>query len=152
MNNSFPYLEFIRIAQKCRKEMVLDTLEGNSPDLYDALYSSFESKIHEIKLELYELKWLESYWDEIEEVINYRELSVKEKKELIAMFSKWYESFVSTWNYTVFDTVIFEERRKILQAMITVNSDWEKNLKRMKVSFDKSIKMLNQKIKEFEEE
>lgn len=152
MNNSFPYLEFIRIAQKCRKEMVLDTLEGNSPDLYDALYSSFESKIHEIKLELYELKWLESYWDEIEEVINYRELSVKEKKELIAMFSKWYESFVSAWNHTVFDTVIFEERRKILQAMITVNSDWEKNLKRMKVSFDKSIKMLNQKIKEFEEE
>ena len=152
MNNSFPYLEFVRIAQKCRKEMVLDILEGNSPDLYDALYSSFESKIHEIKLELYELKWLESYWDEIEEVINYRELSVKEKKELIAMFSKWYESFVSAWNYTVFDTVIFEERRKILQAMITVNSDWEKNLKRMKVSFDKSIKMLNQKIKEFEEE
>ena len=68
------------------------------------------------------------------------------------MFSKWYESFVSAWNYTVFDTVIFEERRKILEAMITVNSDWEKNLKRMKVSFDKSIKMLNQKIKEFEEE
>lgn len=152
MNNSFPYLEFIRIAQECRKEMVLDTLEGNSSDLYDALYSSFESKIHEIKLELYELKWLESYWDEIEEVINYRDLSVKEKKELIAMFSKWYESFVSAWNYTVFDTVIFEERRKILQAMITVNSDWEKNLKRMKVSFDKSIKMLNQKIKEFKEE
>ncbi len=152
MNVSFPYLKFIKIAQKCRTNMILDTLEGNSPDLYDALYSSSESKICEIKMELYELKWLQSYWKEIEEVINHKELSVKEKKELVSMFSKWYESFVSEWNYTVFDTIIFEERRKILQAMITVNSDWEKNLKRMKVSFDKSIKLLNQKIKELEEE
>lgn len=151
MNSSFPYLELIRIAQECRKEMVFDTLKGDSPDLYDALYSSSESKIHEIKLELYELKWLELYWSEIEKVINCRELSVKEKKELIVMFSKWYESFVSAWNYTVFDTVAFEERQKILQAMITVNGDWEKNLKRMKVSFDKDIKILNQKIKKFEE-
>lgn len=152
MNKNFPYLEFLNIAKECRKNMILDTLEGNSPDLYDALYSNFDSKIYEIKMELYELKWIESYWKEIEGVIERREFSVKEKKELISMFSKWYENFVNAWNYTKFDTVVFEERRKILHALITVNNDWENNLKRMKVSFDKSIKLLNEKIKELEEE
>lgn len=132
--------------------MILDTLEGNSPDLYDALYSNSGSKIYEIKMELYELKWIESYWKEIEEVIDKKELSVKEKKESISMFSKWYENFVSAWDYTKFDTVVFEERCKILHALITVNNDWENNLKRIKVSFEKSIKLLNDRIKNFEEE
>lgn len=152
MKNSFPYLEFINIAKKCRNNMILDTLEGNSPDLYDALYSNSGSKIYEIKMELYELKWIESYWKEIEEVIDKKELSVKEKKESISMFSKWYENFVSAWDYTKFDTVVFEERCKILHALITVNNDWENNLKRIKVSFEKSIKLLNDRIKNFEEE
>lgn len=152
MNKSFPYLEFLNIAKECRKNMILDTLEGNSPDLYGALYSDFDSEIYEIKMELYELKWIESYWKEIEDVIERKEFSVKEKKELISMFSKWYENFVNAWNYTKFDTVVFEEKRKILRALITVNNDWENNLKRMKVSFDKSIKLLNKKIIELEEE
>lgn len=152
MNKSFPYLEFLNIAKECRKNMILDTLEGNSPDLYGALYSEFDSEIYEIKMELYELKWIESYWKEIEDVIERKEFSVKEKKELISMFSKWYENFVNAWNYTKFDTVVFEEKRKILRALITVNNDWENNLKRMKVSFDKSIKLLNKKIIELEEE
>lgn len=152
MKNSFPYLEFLNIAKECRKNMILDTLEYNSPDLYDALYSSSSSKVYEIKMELYELKWIESYWKEIEKAIEKKEFSVKEKKELISMFSKWYENFVDAWNYTKFDTVVFEERRKILQALINVNNDWENNLKRIKVSFDKNIKLLNEKIKEFEEE
>ena len=131
--------------------MILDTLEGNSPDLYDALYSNSWSKIYEMKMELYELKWIESYWKEIERVIERKEYTVREKKELVSMFSKWYENFVDAWNYTKFDTVVFEERRKILHTLITVNDEWENNIKRMKVSFDKSRKLLNDKIKELEE-
>lgn len=151
MNKNFPYLEFLSVARKCRKNMILDTLEGNSPDLYDALYSNSWSKIYEMKMELYELKWIESYWKEIERVIERKEYTVREKKELVSMFSKWYENFVDAWNYTKFDTVVFEERRKILHTLITVNDEWENNIKRMKVSFDKSRKLLNDKIKELEE-
>ena len=102
-------------------------------------------------MELYELKWIESYWKEIERVIERKEYTVREKKELVSMFSKWYENFVDAWNYTKFDTVVFEERRKILHTLITVNDEWENNIKRMKVSFDKSRKLLNDKIKELEE-
>ena len=152
MNDKFPYLEFLDIIKKQRQLMIFDTLEGNSPDLFNALYSNSDSKIIEIKLELYEIQWIQSYWNEIEKIVEKRNITIREKKKLISMFSKWFESFVSGWNYTAFDIVAFEERMKILRALITVNNDWEKNLKRMKVSFNKSIKMLGDKIRELEEE
>ena len=71
---------------------------------------------------------------------------------MISMFAKWYRDFVSNWNYTEFDAVIFEERMNILKALISVNSEWEINLKRMKVSFEQSKKILNEKIKAIETE
>lgn len=152
MVSNFPYIEFLGIIRERRQVMIRDTLEGNSPDLFDALYSNSGSSISEIKLELYEVKWIQSYWNEIERVVDKSDFSIREKKELISMFSKWYENFVSGWNYSAFDTEVFEERMKILRALITVNNDWENNLKRMKVSFNKSIKLLEAKIKELEEE
>lgn len=151
MNWEFPYLKFLDICKDCRNVIVSDTLESNSPDLYDALYSDIDSEIHQIKLELYELKWIETHWEKIEAAIDKRDCSVSEKKELISMFAKWFQSFISNWNYTAFDTVIFEERIKILRALITVNSEWEQNIKRMKVSFEQSKKILNEKIKKLEE-
>ena len=59
MRNSYPYLEFMRIARECRNILIADTLHTNSPDLYDALYSDCRSQIFQIKIELYEIKWLE---------------------------------------------------------------------------------------------
>lgn len=38
----------------------------------------------------------------------------------------------------------------ILKSLISVNNEWEQNLKRMKVSFEKSEKILNEKIKALE--
>lgn len=151
MNSNFPYLKFLDISKECRNAMISDTLNDNSPDLYDALYSDINSEIYEIKLELYELKWLEMHWKKIEYFVDKRDCSITEKKELVSMFAKWYKDFVSNWNYTEFDTIIFEERMNILRALITVNTEWEQNIKRMKVSFEQSKKILNEKIKELEE-
>lgn len=152
MISDYPYLEFIRIAKECRTILIEDTLSSNSPDLYDALYSNFKSQIHEIKLELYEIKWIELHWKKINETIENRYCSPMKRKELISMFAKWYRDFVSNWNYTEFDAVIFEERMNILKALISVNSEWEINLKRMRVSFEQSKKLLNEKIKAIEME
>ena len=151
MDSNFPYLEFLEIAKEKREEIILDTYEENSPDLYDALYSNPHHEISKIKLEYYELKWIESYWKSIESSIARKEFSDKEKKELISKFSKWYDDFICSWNYTSFDAVVFEERRKILKALITVNNDWEKNIKHMDVLFEKDFKMLNKKIQELQE-
>lgn len=150
MNSDYPYLEFIRIAKECRDILIEDTLSSNSPDLYDALYSNSQSQIHQTKLELYEIKWIELHWRKINETIENSDCSPSERKELISMFAKWYRDFVSNWNYTEFDTVIFEERMNILKALISVNNEWESNLKRMKVSFEQSKKILNEKIKSLE--
>lgn len=147
MNSDYPYLEFIRIAKECRENLIQDTLEDSSSDLYDLLYSSMNSEIYKTKLELYEIKWMELHWKKINEAISNKECSITEKKELISMFSKWYRDFISHWNYTEFDTVIFEERMNILKALISVNNEWEDNLKRMRVSFEKDRKLLNEKIK-----
>lgn len=149
MNRDFPYLKMLDISRECRDTMVEDILKDNSPDLYDALYSNVDSKIHEIKLELYEVKWIEMHWEKIRYAIDKRECSIAEKKELVSMFANWYKDFISNWNYTEFDKIIFEERMSILQALISVNSDWEQNIKRMQVSFKQSKKILNKKIKEF---
>ena len=152
MISDYPYLEFIRIVKECRSILINDTLNANSPDLYDALYSNSQSQIYQIKLELYEIKWIEQHWKKINETIESRDCSSVERKELISVFAKWYRDFVSNWNYTEFDAVIFEERMNILKALISVNSEWEINLKRMKVSFEQSKKLLNKKIKAFETE
>ena len=152
MISDYPYLEFIRIAKECRTILIEETLSSNSPDLYDALYSNYQSQIHQIKLELYETKWIELHWKKINEAIENRNCSPAERKEMISMFAKWYRNFVNNWNYTEFDAIIFEERMNILKALISVNSEWEINLKRMKVSFEQSKKLLNEKIKAIETE
>jgi hypothetical protein len=148
----FPYFEFLSIIKEQRQLMINDILEGNSPDLYDALYSDIDSKISEIKLELYEIKWLQSYWNKVEDFIDGKEFSIQEKNDIVSKFSKWYEKFLKEWNYSLFDVAAFEERKKILKAMISANDSWDNNLKRMKVSFAKSIKLLEEKIREYEVE
>lgn len=152
MISDYPYLEFIRITKECRTVLIEDTLSSNSPDLYDALYSNLRSQIHQIKLELYEIKWIELHWKKIDETIENRVCSATERKELISIFAKWYRDFVNNWNYTEFDAVIFEERMNILKDLVSVNNKWERNFKRMKVSFEQNKKILNEKIKALEME
>ena len=145
MNSDYACMEFIKIAKECRDNLVKDTL-CESPDLYDALFSDFQDEIYKIKIELYEIKWLELHWKKISSTLERNETSLQERKEDISAFAKWYKDFVSEWNYTEFDTVIFEERINILKALITVNNKWETNLKNMTVSFKRSKKILTEKI------
>lgn len=152
MISDYPYLEFIRIAKECRSILIEDTLSSNSPDLYYALYSNHQSQIHQIKLELYEIEWIELHWKKINATIENKDCSAVERKEMISMFAKWYRDFVSNWNYTEFDAIIFEERMNILKTLISVNSKWEINLKRMEVSFTQSKRLLSEKIKAIETE
>ena len=54
MTNDFPYMKFLEISKECRNNLINDTLDKNSPDLYDALYSNADSEIFNVKMELYE--------------------------------------------------------------------------------------------------
>lgn len=159
MNNDYPYLECIRIARECRNVLVKDTLEANSPDLYDALYSNSESQIHRIKLELYEVKWIALHWEKISEIIENRSCSMSEKKKLMSVFAKWHRGFVSNWNYDEFSSDgfesalkdIYEKKINVLAALISIDSKWEQSLKEIKILFKREEKILNKKMQAFKE-
>lgn len=150
MDNDFSYLSFMEILKKCREVIADDTLKKDSTDLYDALYSDVNSEAFKLKIELYELEWIELHWEMALNNIENQDLTHTERKELVSVYAKWYSQFVSEWNHSEFDMLIFQEKEKILRTLILVNSEWEQNLKRMKVSFEQSKKRLNARIKKLE--
>jgi hypothetical protein len=151
MEKDFPYLKFIEIARECRLKLINDTLYGDSIDLYDALYSDVNTEIYDVKIELYELEWVENHWEKIIDIVENKDITLSEKKELISMFAKWYEQFVSNWNYSEFDVLIFEDKMNILKSLISIDNEWERSIKKMKVSLEQSKKSLKARIKALEE-
>ena len=152
MDSDYTDIELLKIARECRKSLVNDTLMSNSPELFDALCCDAKSEIYEVKMELYEIGWLELHWKKICESIDNVSCSFAEKKEMVAEFANGYKALVSQWNYTEFDSCIFDERVDILKALVSADSVWEQELKRMKVSFEQDRKILNKKIKKLEAE
>lgn len=142
------YLTLRDILKDCRLRIIEDTLEGKSDDLYDALYDNADSEIFNIKLELYELGWIELHWKRITDSIEKKDFTNMEKRNLISAYAKWYEQFVSHWNYSELDVLIIEDRMNILRTIISANDEWDQSLKKMEVSFSQSRKELNTRIKE----
>lgn len=155
--------EFIGIAAECRKIMVENTMNSDSEELYDALLSDPKSEIFRIRLELYEVEWIETFWEKGCEVIENLSCPLPEKKEIVSLFAKWYSDFVDKWGYKGTDMALFgkwdikecdnaflKEQASILRSLISVNNEWEKNLKRMKVSFRQQKKILYARVKELE--
>ena len=141
MNSDYPYITFLNIAKECRKQLIKDVIKNESVDLFDALYSDSTSEIFETKMQLYELKWIELHWSMLEDLINNRDMSDKEKNELICFLAKYYGKFIKKWNYSR-----FENKIQILKNIVSINNEWEQNIKQMEVAFKKSKKQLNAKI------
>lgn len=151
MKSVFPYIAFMKILEKGREKMVYDTMQSCSPTLYDALYSMEDSESFELKMELYELEWIEYHWKLVIEKLNKKKLLDTEKRELLSIFAAWLKDLFSLDdNSTAFDVLIIEEKMNILKSMISLNSEWERNIKKMKVSFEKSKRQLDMRIKEIE--
>lgn len=147
MNTDFPYLCFLSILQKGRQRLVDDVLKGN-PDLYSALYKDSHSRAYNDYIDFYELKWINAHWQEILDVLEQKSISIADKKKILSLFSSWYSSFIKQWNFSAFDANFLDERVAILKNLIVQNTNWETNLKRMRVSIAKSEKILNDKMKE----
>lgn len=150
MKSKFPYIAFMEILEKGREKMVYDTVQSCSPTLYDALYSMKDSQIFELKMELYELEWIEYHWKLVSEELNKKKLLNADKRELLSIFATWLKDLFRWNNSTALDVLIIEEKMNILKSMISMNSEWEQNIKKFKVSFEKSKRQLDIKIKEME--
>ena len=150
MNNDYLYLETLKIAHECREKLISDTLNEDAQDLYDALYESGDREISEVKFELYEIGWLELHWEKFLEILDKNEYSSTEKRKLLLKIENWYQNYIENWDYTTFEALAFEEKRNVLKELIATDARWNENLKKMKVSFARSKKLLQYKIKQLE--
>lgn len=150
MKDKFPYITFMDILKNGREKMINDTKYNCSPTLYDALYSSVNSEIFKSKMELYELEWLEFHWREIVNIIEQKNFNEIQKRDLLSIFASWLSDFIDNQDKLIINILIIEEKINILKSIISLNSEWEQNLKKMKVSFEKSRRQLNMKIKQTE--
>lgn len=150
MNKDFPYICFKEILKRGRQELINNVLNEN-PDLYTALYKDLDSSIYTICMELYEVKWLNAHWKAVLTVLEQKNLSSYDRQILISLFAKWYSDFIKQWDYTSFDRNLFDEKMSILRSLMIQNTNWENNLKKVQVSFEKSERILDEKIKELKE-
>lgn len=148
--NRFPYIAFMEILKKGREKMLEETMGSSSPTLYDALYSRKDSEAFELKMELYELEWVEFHWKLVSEKLNKNVFSLSERKELLSIFADWLKDLFNTEKVVTLDVLIIEEKINIIKSMISLNNEWDQNIKRMKVSFEKSKRQLDAKIKGLE--
>ena len=126
----------MEILEKGREKMVNDTMQCCSPALYDALYSMKDSEIFELKMELYELEWIEYHWILVIEKLNKKKLLDTEKRELLSIFAAWLKDLFSLDNSTGFNVlfdvqIMMEEKINILKSIISVNSEWKQNIQKM---------------------
>lgn len=146
-----PYVTQLEILKKGREKMVQDSLGDEAPSLIDALYTTNGTEIHKLKMELYELEWIEFHWNLVIKEINEKIPLEQEKKRLLATFSNWIAELFNEDENTDFDVLIIEDKISILREIVSMNNNWEQSLKRMKVSFEKSKRQLEMKIKNMEE-
>lgn len=152
MNRSVVYAKFLNFAKEYREELIDDTLLEKSYDLYDALYSNADSKISEIKLELYEVMCLEKQWNKI---CSYAEnegfCSVENRKNMAECLEPYIE-FQGEFGNKEFSIDFFTKKREMLQEIVALNSKWDADLKQQSVLFKKAKKVLYDKIKKIERE
>ncbi len=145
MYKDFPYICFLKIMKECRQQLVADIKNINA-DLYTALYKNPDEEIYNIQTQVYELKWLSLHWEKILAVLEQKDITKDEKKRLVYIFSEWYKDFIQKWQYSFADGMFFQEKIQMLHELSVRNSNWEENLKKVKVSFEKNKKIYNEKL------
>lgn len=151
MKPVLPYIEILDLLKKQRQKLVDDTIELCSPEIYGGLLSDPSSEIANVYFELYEIECLKLTWQHIIHILDNKQISNNYKKDIISSLSRMYQEFIDSFININTDMCALEERRQILKQIISINDDWEKSIRQMEVSFNRSIKILRdtmQKMKE----
>lgn len=141
--------KFISVMSTCRHQLISDVLNGN-PELYDFLYEDRDKKIGELYKRRYELQWLESHLLECEKILSATDFSQATKREFFRIFLQWYQKFLSAWGYSSTDAFFFSAEIESLENLIGTNKNWEDDFKKLRMSFRRETKILNEQIKEAE--
>lgn len=154
-----PEIILLNITQKCRAKLFEDILNDNSI-LYAVLYSNKNSEIYHVYEQRYDLYWLKSHWDSINEYITEHKLTAYQKGQLLSQFAKWYCSYIKmsglslvaeTDNALLMQDII-ELKIGTLESIIEYDKRCNDTIQRIETSFMKSIKLMNDRVNKLKSE
>lgn len=154
-----PETILLNITQKCRSKLFEDVLNNNSV-LYSVLYSKKNSEIYQVYEQRYDLYWLKSHWDSINEYITEHTLTAYQKGQLLSQFAKWYCGYVEMSGLPLIadnDNVrlmqdIIELKIGALESIIEYDKRCNDSIQRIETSFMKSIKLMNDRVDKLKNE
>ena len=146
MKSGEMYPEYIRLVKSLREEMINQTLDETSTDLYHALYDGVEKTVYKAEIGLFELKWLQKHWDMFVEAIQSADATSSEKEKMFSAAAAAYLEFISKWNYSRLDSIAMAKRMDIFENLIKMDGKWKENLKKLDTLFLRDTNLLEMKI------
>ena len=143
----FALVNFIEITRECRRQLVEDVLSGN-PELFRFLYEDKNDNVRQLYKKRYELKWLEAHWSKCKKLFDDTEIPVATRREILKIFLRWYQRFVTAWGYESTRAFFFNAEIESLGVLIDTNQRWTAQLDQVQMSFLREIKLLDKEIEE----
>lgn len=154
-----PETILLNITQKCRSKLFEDVLNDNSV-LYAVLYSKKNSEIYQVYEQRYDLYWLKSHWDSINEYITEHRLTAYQKGQLLSQFAKWYCSYIKMSGLSLVaetdNALLMQDSIELkigtLESIIEYDKRCNDTIQRIETSFMKSIKLMNDRVNKLKKE
>ena len=143
----FALVNFIEITRECRRQLVEDVLNGN-PELFRFLYEDKNDNVRQLYKKRYELKWLEAHWSKCKKLFDDTEIPVATRREILKIFLRWYQRFVTAWGYESTRAFFFNAEIESLGVLIDTNQRWTAQLDQVQMSFLRETKLLDKEIEE----
>lgn len=119
-------------------------------NLYKALYGRDGQQLFRLRMERYELCWLERQWSGLLDRMEQMGLSGSKKKRAVSICAKYYKEFIACSEYPEFEITVLGQKRKILDILIAAGESWEHDLDEMRVCFMQKKAALELKIQKLE--
>lgn len=132
------------------RQNMTNAVLAHNPNLYKALYGRDGQQLFKLRLERYELYWLEHHWISLLDRIEQMGLSGSRKKQAVSTCARYYKEFLTCLEYPEFEITLLEQKRKILDILIAAGESWERDLGDMHVCFMQKKAALQLKIQNLE--
>ena len=143
------YLFALQFFEEVRAQIIGDVLTEDA-DLFQALYETKHDNLREILLERYELRALQRQWTVGQEKLGRR--SEKEVHFIFPLFIRCYRDYVSGIRGNILDMYVIESKLQAIEILLEQNRAWKKDVRQLEMEFWKSDKVLEDRLKELQEE
>lgn len=158
-NKASPFLVLLDISEKGRQKLVDDVFH-QLPNVYDILYTTPNTESFQLYMDLYDLLWLKSHWDNLKSYIIEHKICGIEKAGLLNIFAWWYGEFLHDRSGDSIllnnNILVMEELLNLkihnLESIIEFDERCNQNMNKVETSFKRSLKLLKDDLKKFQSE